>query len=108
MTPCPSRTRSNLVDCLITGGQVLDAQRGTAYRRRHRDQLSHGNRLAVKSKRPTARSSKSAILAQLAGKQTINATNCLVLPGRVAFLKTGIFENQSRKQNDWTHCWPPA
>ena len=81
----PFSNSSNLVDCLITGGRIVDSQRGTAFAADIAINSSQGNRL-TQVNQPNGKITEVGDLSVLGAKQTINAANCFVLPGRVAFL----------------------
>lgn len=89
----PESNDSNLVDCLLTGGKVTDAERGTTYTADLAINYSNGNRLGP-SNRTEGKIADVGDLSVLGAKRTINATNCLVLPGRIAIV------------NDWNLSAP--
>ncbi len=84
----PFSNSSNLMDCLITGGQVRDAERGAEFIADIAINYAHGNRL-TRVKQPNGKITEVGDLSVLGAKLTINAADCLVLPGRVALLDAG-------------------
>jgi predicted deacylase len=81
----PESNSRDVFDVLIHGGHVLDAHHGAAYKADLGIDHSHGSRLAVTSKRD-GKIVEIGDLSTTAGKFSINAAGCLILPGRAAFL----------------------
>jgi hypothetical protein len=81
----PYSNSNNLVDCLITGGQVLDTGNGTKFTTDIAINFAHGNRL-IRLKQPDGKIAEVGDLSVLGARETINAANCVVLPGRVALV----------------------
>jgi predicted deacylase len=79
----PESNSRDLFDLLITGGHVLDANHGDAYKADLGIDHSHGSRLAVTLKRD-GKIVDIGDLSTAAGKLTIDAAGCLILPGRAA------------------------
>ena len=79
----PESNSRPLVDCLIAGGHVLDEKDGDAYRADLGIDHSHGNRLTVTTKRD-GRIVDVGDLSTSAGQIAIDASGCLVVPGRIA------------------------
>jgi Zinc carboxypeptidase len=75
----------DLFDVLIHGAHVLDAHHGAAYKADLGIDHSHGSRLAVTAKRD-GKMVEIGDRSTTAGKSTIDAAGCLILPGRAAFL----------------------
>ena len=82
----PESNSRNLVDCLITAGHLLDANHGEPFKSDLAIDQSHGNRLAISAKRD-GRIVDVGDLGTTGGKVTMDASGCLVLPGRIAFAK---------------------
>jgi predicted deacylase len=81
----PQSNSRDLNDVLIAGGHVLDANHGDAYKADLGIDYSHGSRLELNSKRD-GRIVDIGDLSTTAGKLTIDASGCLVLPGGAAFV----------------------
>jgi Zinc carboxypeptidase len=81
----PKSNSRNLVDLLIAGGHLLDADHGAAYKADLGIDHSHGNRLALTAKRD-GKIVEIGDLSTTAEKLAIDAADCLILPGRAAFL----------------------
>ncbi len=81
----PESNSRDLNDVLVTGGHVLDANHAAAYRADLGIDHSHGSRLAITSKRD-GKIVDIGDLSTSAGKFTIDAAGCLILPGRAALL----------------------
>jgi N-acyl-D-aspartate/D-glutamate deacylase len=83
----PESNSRNLFDCLISGGRVLDQAHGDPFVCDLGIDHSHGNRLALATKRD-GRIVDLGDLKTSAGKATIDASGGLVLPGSVGYLNT--------------------
>ncbi len=81
----PESNSRDLFDLLVAGGHVLDANHGNTYKADLGIDHSHGSRLAVTSKRD-GKIVDIGDLSTTAGKLTIDAADCLILPGRAAFI----------------------
>jgi predicted deacylase len=81
----PESNSRDLHDVLIAGGHVLDANHGDAYRADLGVDHSHGSRLAITQNRD-GKIVDIGDLSTSAGKITLDAAGCLVVPGRAAFL----------------------
>ena len=81
----PESNSRPLADLLVAGGHLLDAKHGDVYQADLTVDHSHGNRLAVTAQ-CNGRIGEVGDLSTVAGKTTIDAYGCLVLPGRVAFV----------------------
>jgi predicted deacylase len=81
----PQSNSRPLIDCMITGGNLLDAKNGEPYTADLGIDHSHGSRLAITSKRD-GRIVDVGDLSTTAGKVTIDANGHLVLSGRVTFV----------------------
>jgi hypothetical protein len=82
----PESNSRNLFDCVVTGGQLLDAQRNKSYRADlgidgSRD--GHTENVA----RRAARIVDIGDLTTMGGQRAIDARGCLIVPGRIAFLR---------------------
>ena len=82
----PFSNRANLVDCLITGGEVLDTQRGTKFIADIAINYANGNRL-TQAKLVDGKMTDVGDLSLLGATQTISASNHLIMPGRLAFME---------------------
>jgi hypothetical protein len=72
-------------DLFIAGGHMLDAHYGDACRADLGIDHSHGSRLAMTAKRD-GKIVDIGDLSTMAGKLAINASGCLILPGRIVFI----------------------
>jgi predicted deacylase len=81
----PESNSRDLFDVLVSGGHVLDANHGAAYRADLGVDHSHGSRLAI-TPNHDGKIVDIGDLSTSAGKITIDAAGCVVLPGRAAFL----------------------
>jgi predicted deacylase len=81
----PQSNSRDLHDVLVAGGHVLDAHHGDAYKADLGIDHSHGSRLEVTAKRD-GRIVDIGDLSTTAGKLAIDASGCLVLPGRAVFV----------------------
>jgi hypothetical protein len=82
----PFSNDGNLVDCLITAGQVTNTDRNGAFTADIAINYAQGHRL-THVKQPDGKITEVGDLSVLGARETINAANCLVLPGRVALLE---------------------
>jgi hypothetical protein len=80
----PQSNSRPLVDCKISGGYVLDAEYGEAYQADLGVDHSHGGRLAITPQR-NGRIVDVGDLSTTAGKVAVDAADCLLLPGHIAF-----------------------
>jgi hypothetical protein len=79
----PQSNSHKLFDCLVAGGHVLVASTAQPFQVDLGIDHSHGQRLAMTNKRD-GKISDLGDLTTTAGKINIDATDCLILPGRVA------------------------